>query len=45
MNKNIENYKSKLRPTLGDFLSVLRLTKAGLSYLTNDAFGGIISAT
>ena len=28
--------------TLGVFLSVFRLTSTGLSYLTRDAFGGII---
>lgn len=28
--------------TLGDFLSVFLLTRTGLSYLTSEAFGGII---
>lgn len=28
--------------TLGVFLSVFRLTSTGLSYLTRDAFGGIM---
>ena len=34
--------KDRQKPTLGVFLSVFLLTSTGLSYLTKDAFGGII---